>query len=237
MAYPKSSKPKKMNTVLLVVVSLMVILFGVGQFFARAPITSTNPPAGNASSTPTSEATQIVNYAPGAPASSTPVARGSCWTSSIAAPYRADAWRCAVGNGIQDPCFQIGGSTSTLLCGMDPADPEATSSFVLSLTKPLPAPETISTSAAGNWAWLVKLQDGTICSPFEGTRPFDNAGDVAEYGCAPQTPGGSAWNIFGDLNSSSSVWTAKIGMLSASTSTFPPPLVASSVVPVATVWQ
>jgi hypothetical protein len=43
--------------------------------------------------------------------------------------------------------------------------------------------------------------------------------------------------IFGDLNNSSSIWTAEIGTLSTSTKIFPPVLVASSSVPVASVWQ
>jgi hypothetical protein len=223
-------KPKAQK-VTVIIVFLLVILFGVGQFFARAPLTNTSSQEGNAPTGP--QPTQVVRYTPPVPASSMPVVQGSCWTSSIAAPYRADAWRCTTG----DPCFQIGGSTSTLLCGMNPAKLAATSSFVLSLTKPLPVPDIISPSPSGNWGWLVKLQNGMLCSPFQGTRPFDAAGDVAEYSCAPQSPGGQEWDIFGDLNASSSPWMAEIGTLSTSTSTFPPLIVASSVVPVVEVWQ
>lgn len=221
-------KPRAQK-ITVIVVFILVILFGVGQFFARAPISNTsNAPTGP-------QATLIIHYVPPIPASSTPVAKGSCWTNSIAAPYRIDAWRCAVGNGIQDPCFQIEGSTSTLFCGMDPANLAATSSFVLALVEPLPAPESPQV-ATGNWAWLVELQDGTVCSPFTGTMPFAADHEVAEYGCAPRYQGDDRM-IFGDLNVSSSVWTAEVGTLSASTSTFPPPIVASSVVPVAEVWQ
>jgi hypothetical protein len=223
-------KPKAQK-ITVIIVFLLVLVFGVGQFFARAPISNPGQPANGP--TPT----EIIPYVALAPASSTPMFSGSCWTNSIAAPYRPDAWRCAVGNGIQDPCFQIDGSTSTLLCGANPAESAATSSFVLSLTKPLPFMESSVPPAPANWAWLVELQDGTLCSPFTGTLPFAADGEVAEYGCAPQTSGGPAWNIFGDLNASSTVWTAKIGMFSASTSTFPPPIIASSVVPVAAVWQ
>lgn len=223
-------KPRAQK-ITVIIVFLLVLLFGVGQFFARAPISDTNPQTNGP------PPTQVITYVPPAPASSTPIAKGSCWTSSIATPYRADAWRCTVGNAIQDPCFEIGGSTSTLLCGMNPGNPVSTSSFVLALTKPLPAPESSQSAALSNWAWLVELQDGTICSPFTGARPFASDGEVAEYGCAPQYPGGPEWDIFGDLDASSSVWTAKIGTFSVSTSTFPPPIVASSVVPVAEVWQ
>ena len=224
-------KPRAQK-ITVIIVFLLVLLFGVGQFFARAPISDVNQ-QGN---TQTAQATQVVHYAPPTPPASMLVVRGSCWTNSIAAPFRTDAWRCAVGNGIQDPYFQINGSTSTLLCGVNPADPVATSSFVLSLTKPLPRIESPQATPPVSWAWLVELQDGTICSPFTGTLPFAADKEVAEYGCAPQYQGDDRM-IFGDLNVSSSVWMAEVGTLSASTSTFPPSIVASSVVPVATVWQ
>ncbi len=145
-----------------------------------------------------------------------------------------DAWRCAVGNGIEDPCFSISGSTSTVLCGANPANSAATSSFVLTLQKPLPKPNPPAVPPL-NWAWLVKLTDGTVCSPFTGTLPLAD-GQAAEYGCAPRYRGEDRM-IFGDLNASSSVWTAEVGTISSSTSTFPPPIIASSVIPVATVWQ
>jgi len=226
-------KPRAQK-ITVIIVFLLVLLFGVGQFFARSPI-NTNPSADNSPTEP--PATEVVQYVPGVPASSTPVVQGSCWTNSIAAQFRADAWRCAVGNGIQDPCFQIGGSTSTLLCGFNPKISDSSSTFILSLTKPLPPPQVVPSSTPSNMTWLVELQDGTLCSRFTGTLPIAADGEAAEYGCAPQIPGGPAWDIFGDLNASSGLWTAEIGMLSASTSTFPPPMTASSVVPVATVWQ
>lgn len=227
-------KPRAQK-ITVIIVFFLVLLFGVGQFFARAPISGVNPSVTNAPAE--AQATQVTRYTPPEPASSTPVARGSCWTNSIAAPYRADAWRCAVGNGIQDPCFEINGSTSTLLCGINPEDPASSSTFVLSLTKPLPPPEAVSPEAPSGMAWLIKLQDGTLCTPFTGTLPPVMEGEnTANYDCAPG-PLGAETVIFGSLNSSTSVWTADIGSLSMATSTFPPAIVASSVVPVAAVWQ
>lgn len=230
--------------VVLVVVVFLVLVFGVGQFFSFSNISGKSSNSANNSTTatgtenaaPASQPTQVVRYAPGIPAKSTRLLSGSCWTSSIAAPYRSDAWRCTVGNNIQDPCFQMGDSTSSLLCGMNPSKPNSTSSFILSLTKPLPAPEQLPTDAPSNWAWLVKLQDGTVCSPFTGTLPFAASGETGSYGCAPRYKGDDRM-IFDDLNTSSSVWTAEVGTLSASTSTFPPPIIASSTIPILTVWQ
>jgi hypothetical protein len=226
-------KPRAQK-ITVIIVFLLVILFGVGQFFARAPISNGNSSTANAPLTP--QATQVVHYIPPIPASSAPVVQGSCWTSSIAAPFRPDAWRCAIGNGIQDPCFQIEGSTSTLLCGIDPNNSTSSKTFVLSLTKPLPSNANSVSPPGADWAWLVELRDGTLCSPFTGTFPSAQSGEIAIYGCAPRYKGDDRM-IFGNFNTSSDLWTAEVGTLSASTSTFPPPMVSSSTVPVATVWQ
>ncbi len=219
----------------MVAVLCLVILFGVGRFFISP---ATNIPVSGPGGTAQSNLspTQVIVYIPETPASSTPVVSGSCWTSSIAAPFRADAWRCTVGNSINDPCFEIPGSKN-LLCGANPSAPTTTtSSFVLKLTKPLPAPETLQGPIPPNWAWLVQLSDGTPCSPFTGTLPIAQGDISANYGCAPQAPGGEGVLIFGDLNTSSSVWTADVGTLSVSTSSLPT-VVNEKVIPVARVWQ
>jgi hypothetical protein len=225
---------KKTNKFVLIVVLVLVIAFGVGQFFAFSNSPGMNS---NVSSTTVAPTTQVVVYVPPALVSSTPTEKGSCWTNSIAAPYRADAWRCAIGNGIQDPCFQINGSTSTLLCGVDPARTNNSSSFALKLTKPLPSAQTMSSSTNADAVWLIELQDGTLCSPFEGTLPpVTDGGQTANYDCAPG-PMGKETVIFGSLNNSSSLWTADVGALSTSTKIFPPIIVASSSVPVKIVWE
>lgn len=229
----------KTNKIIVVVVLALVVLFGVGQFFANP--SAINPSTSNqttSTSTQTGQipsATQIIAYAPATPASSTPVENGSCWTNSIAAPFRTDAWRCTVGNSISDPCFQLPNSTSSLLCNVNPTVSNSTSTFVLHLTKPLPAPDVPPGMVPSNWAWLVQLQDGTLCTPFTGTLPITATGDAASYGCAPG-PLGTDVMIFNGLNTSSSVWTAEIGTIAESTSSLPT-IASSSTVPVETVWQ
>jgi hypothetical protein len=234
----KSNKMKGSNKAILVVVLALIILFGVGQFFAGSTPSQVNSsPTSTASSTPTTPsapATQVVAYVPPQPASSTPVKQGSCWTNSIAAPFRADAWRCTVKNSISDPCFQIPNS-SNLLCGINPTIENSTSTFVLKLTQALPAAEPVQGVPPSNWAWLVQLSDGTLCTPFTGTLPFTATGQSANYGCAPGALGDDLL-IFGDLDNSSTVWTANIGTLSESTSSLPT-IAASSTVSVATIWQ
>lgn len=229
----------KTNKIIVVVVLVLVVLFGVGQFFAfGTPPSSTQDQTSSTSTAtaPAVPATQVIAYTAEQPPSSTPTESGSCWTGSIAAPFRADAWRCTVGNNISDPCFEIDGSTTTLLCNVNPTDPASTSTFVLALTKPLPTPEVPPAgSAPSDWAWLVQLADGTLCTPFTGTLPITATGEAANYGCAPG-PLGNDLMIFGGLDSSSSVWTAEVGTI-AETSSSLPSIVSSTTVPVETVWQ
>ena len=232
---------KKTNKIIVIVVFVLVVIFGVGQFFSSFNPSTINPSAGNQSNSTSSQsvavtpATQVVAYVPAAPATSTPVEKGSCWTNSIAAPFRTDAWRCTVGNGISDPCFQIPGSTSTLLCDVNPTVENSTSTFVLKLTQSLPASQVPPGLPPNNWAWRVQLADGTLCAPFTGTLPITATGEVANYGCAPG-PLGKDINIFGDLNTSSSAWTANVGTLSEASSGMPT-ITSSSTVLVTTVWQ
>ncbi len=232
---------KNANKIIVIVIFAIVILFGIGQFFAFAPSSVTSVPqnaatgTGSAPAQASPAATRVIAYVPPIPASSTAVENGSCWTNSIAAPFRSDAWRCAVGNGISDPCFTLSGSTGTLLCNVDPVDPASTSTFVLKLTKPLPQAQTPQGLPPSNWAWLVELSDGTLCSPFTGTLPFAATGQVANYGCAPG-PLGKDVMIFDGLNNSSSIWTAEIGTLSPSKSG-PPAIISSSTVTLSAVWQ
>lgn len=228
---------KKKNTAILIIVILLVVMFGIGEFFAfGTPRNSVTPPP---SSAPTSQAivTHVVAFSPSVPAGAQPVS-GSCWTNSIAAPYRTDAWRCTVGNAIQDPCFEVASSTD-LLCDPNPAVPDSTSSVVLKLSSALPTPETIPGGVPSTWAWLVQLADGTLCSPFTGTLPPVTLNDqTAGYSCAPG-PLGNNLVIFGDLNNSSSEWSALVGDIAAAHTTSGPPVFvdASATVPVAAVWQ
>lgn len=227
------------NKIIIVVALALVVLFGIGQFFANPAAinqAAQNETTSTSSQTaPATPATQIIAYTAIPPASSTPVESGSCWTNSIAAPFRSDAWRCTVGNNISDPCFQMPNSTSTLLCGINPTVLDSTSTFVLKLTQPLPQSQPMQGLPRAEQVWLIQLLDGTLCTPFEGTRPFTASGDSANYACAPG-PLGKDVLIFGDLNASTSVWTANIGTLSTPTSSLPT-IVTSSTVPVATVWQ
>ena len=228
--------------ILIGIVLVLVLVFGIGQFFAFNQNASNNSAAQNGQggsngqqNSPNSgqPTTQVVVYEAQVAASSTPVEKGSCFVSSIAAPYRPDAWRCAVGNAISDPCFTL--SSSTLACGVNPASTDISRQFVLQLVKPLPKPDVPAGKPPADWAWTVELADGGVCTPFTGTRPFSATGEAGTYSCS----GGQAGEtmIFGDLIASSTTWTAEVGSLSTATSTFPPPVVNSTTMPIFAVWQ
>lgn len=129
-------------------------------------------------------------------------------------------------NQIFDPCFAAADGTS-VVCQPNPAidDPGVS----LNLAEPLPALTVIP--ASPNDAWLVQLADGTVCSPFTGTRAEVN-GKLTTYGCA--TPDGSGAVLLGDLVIGT-VWSAEKGILTVEQSG--PQLKQSEQLAVARVWQ
>ncbi len=209
-----------------IIIGIVLIIFAVGLVFLYA---STKQPNQSVSQI---KSTQVIKYVPSTVSSSIKKESGDCFSSSIAAPYRQDAYRCMVGNAISDPCFQIPGSKD-LLCGSDQVSANVTSTFLLSLIKDLPKFQ-IPSSIPANWAWRVQLSDGVICTPFTGTRPFTATGDVAIYAC---NGGANESMIFGDLNNTNPLWTAKVGSLSNSPNIFPPVITHSEIISVDKVWQ
>jgi hypothetical protein len=227
----KTTAKKGWAVAVVVFMIVMMVLFAAGGVLSSF--------SNQSSSTQTAQPTQVIPYVPNVSASGTAVKSGSCWTNSIAAPYRADAWRCMVGNEIYDPCFEILTNTSTknLLCGVNPnpINRAATSTFTLQLAKSLPTRGAMPSSTPSNWAWAVMLADGTYCTPLTGTFPFAATGEAAHYSCASKNP--AEEYIFDDLNNANAVWTAAVGTLSKSTSTYPPAIESLQNIPVETVWQ
>ena len=231
----KSSKTKNGLVVAVVIFMIfMMILFAAGGIFSSL---SRPSPAVQDAGQSTNQPTKVISYIPDTPTIGMTAKSGSCWVNSVAAPYRADAWRCAVGNEISDPCFEVPNQNGAkeLICGRDQENSNATSTFMLKLIKPLPVPGAVPDPVPSNWAWAVMLADGTYCTPFTGTRPFAATGEAAIYACASKNP--AEEYIFGDLNNDRPVWTAAVGTLSKSTSTYPPAIESLQNISVRTVWQ
>lgn len=159
---------------------------------------------------------------------------GTCWENSIAAPYRSDAWRCMTGNSLSDPCFTIA-TTNAVLCNPDPSGLLSTKPYVLNLTAPLPGPDPDIPTDPQTSGWLIQLSDGTVCTPFTGTRSIMNDGTVTTYGCNNPSEG----TVFGDLvDNGSGTWTATVGTSSVPKSPNDSPIILTSKqVAVKTVWQ
>lgn len=122
--------------------------------------------------------TQVIEFKP--TLTLKPTKTGYCWTESLKTS-RPDAWRCMIGNEIQDPCF---GTTqeNIVVCGVNPEKNDL--GFALRLTKPLPKlAKAVAQQNINSKAWFIKLIDGTTCSPFTGTLPQVN-GEPILYSCS-----------------------------------------------------
>jgi hypothetical protein len=93
------------------------------------------------------------------------VARGSCWTMSVAAPA-PDAYRCFAGNTILDPCFAPTGQAAPteVACLAAPWS----NAEMLTLTAPLPK---INPADASVRPWALELGNGVRCVASTGTVP------------------------------------------------------------------
>jgi hypothetical protein len=107
------------------------------------------------------------------------IATGSCWTSSIAAPGSASAFRCIAGNRIYDPCF----------APPHPAKPLQ----VACLAAPWARAEVLrvprlprTTPIDGGRPWALVLRNGARCVAATGTVP-QIRGVSLGYSCAGGT--------------------------------------------------
>ena len=127
--------------------------------------------------------------------------QGKCTGSSVAQPFREDAFRCIIGKLVYDPCFTVT-QKGFVYCqvGID----ESTG-FLMKLTTVLPKPS-LPTEKLTNWAWFVKLKDGTTCSPFTGAK-LTVQDKTANYGCKSNVKDEQIV-LMGDLTVGT-VWTAE----------------------------
>jgi hypothetical protein len=143
--------------------ALVLVLLAPATLSVAAPVTET----------------RVVDFQPEIPPG-TPIA-GNCWTTSIAT-NRPDVYRCMRGNQIFDPCFSSN-TANVVVCDPNPALRKP--GFAMRLTKRLP---TAAPPPGPVTPWMVQLDDGTICTPFTGTRETI-AQHIIAYGCTK--PGGA----------------------------------------------
>jgi hypothetical protein len=105
---------------------------------------------------------------------------GSCWEGSLADP-RKDAWRCFIGNSINDPCFSDSHVRTWVACPAD-GTPFGTTVLRLNLTKPLPRSLANRGSPGEGDPWAIRLPGGKVCTFLTGAT-FAFHGKRVNYGC------------------------------------------------------
>jgi len=81
-------------------------------------------------------------------------------------------------NMIYDPCFEVAGQSSRVVCGANPVKHE--NGFTLALTQPLPSRPPFN---AAPQPWLIELADGAICEAATGTMAVIG-GEPVRYPCS-----------------------------------------------------
>ena len=129
--------------------------------------------AGCGFTTPTTvgPSTKVITLQPGH-FNVTSTVSGDCWTTSIASS-RKDAFRCMVGNEINDPCF-----VQNKLAVLCPNDLPSRNATLINLTAPLPAALPGSAAPAQGSIWQMKLAAGNLCGVSTGAGIADYP-----YGC------------------------------------------------------
>ncbi|MDB5076975.1 MAG: hypothetical protein JWO42_3154, partial [Chloroflexi bacterium] len=154
-----------------IIASIVVLCSGMALASGRV-----SAQGGNAGAMSVVPATKVIVFHPAGTTKSS--VKGNCDMSESAALDRADAWRCAAGNIIYDPCFSAKAHATTVICDATPLKPVG---ITLTLSKPLPT----HLPAHGRQVWFLKLGDGTICSFLTGATGAVS-GQRLNYGCTNQ---------------------------------------------------
>lgn len=140
--------------------------------------------------------------ASGAPAIRvTKTVRGPCFSGSDATD-RDDAWRCASGNFLYDPCFSSDKAKGIVLC---PAAAWARSGIEIKLTKPLPQKyRDKHKPSTSMMPWTIETKLGSKCAIDTGaTWVFHDL--RANYGCRSDE-----W-LYGSPDRKHEPWTIHAG--------------------------
>jgi hypothetical protein len=180
---------------------VVVVLALVGGCSNRGTRRSAEPSPTTATTTRLSGRTEVAVYAPwesgdrlvGVMVSGQQA--GTCFTASIAASGRADAWRCSVGNEIRDPCF-ADASGDQVAC---PDLPNLIRALVIRPSQPLD-PAAANPANPDATPWMLQLTTGSNCGFLTGASEVV-AGQRLNYSCADGS------SLYGMPDRSSGQWT------------------------------
>jgi hypothetical protein len=191
---------------LLAATALLVTACGSGGTKTVTQTVSAPPAAGTLATTTTTAAaaTEVRIFTPVSPSATpmikiTKTADGRCWEGSLVAPRR-EAWRCFLGNYIEDPCFTAG--YEDVICPT--GGPWTGEGVEIRLSEPVSSipkanesqqPESIN-------PWALELTDGKRCIFASGaTSVVDSLRQ--NYLCPPL---GTIW-LYGSPKRETAPWT------------------------------
>jgi hypothetical protein len=137
------------------------ILLGAFSFMLAASLTINGAAAEEVVAAPSTGRTEVIAFNPAVP--NTPPRDGDCWVRSIALP-RAGAWRCTIGNAIQDPCLTTPEASNVVICGANPAT--SAPGFLVRLSKPLPAVPAATPPPPSPWMVELAIGQGQVPGPY-----------------------------------------------------------------------
>jgi len=201
---------------ILVAIALFVAGCGSGSGKTVTQTVSAPPPASRtAATTPTTAtaATESRIFTPvslsGTPTIKiTKTADGRCWEGSLVAPRR-EAWRCFLGNDIEDPCFTAG--YEDVICPT--GGPWTGEGIEIRLSEPVSsAPNTNESQQPESVnPWALELTDGKRCILASGaTSVVDSLRQ--NYLCLPL----GSLSLYGSPKRETTPWTIYSGTASAS---------------------
>ncbi|HEY8598198.1 MAG TPA: hypothetical protein VIL85_07190 [Thermomicrobiales bacterium] len=126
---------------------------------------------------------------------------GYCIAGSESLPGRPDAWRCATGGRILDPCFvSATPDTAPLACAISPWSAEVT---LLALTASLPRDRANAKFDVAHAPWAFQLASGVRCQAISGStgmivgmQVHATCSDGSQIVGMPDRSGGSSWRFY-----------------------------------------
>jgi hypothetical protein len=200
---------------ILAATALLVTACGSGSSKTVTQTVSAPPAAGTTTTTTTTAAaaTEVRIFTPVSPSGAptikiTKTADGRCWEGSLVAPRR-EAWRCFLGNYIEDPCFTAGYEDVVCPTG----GPWTGEGVEIRLSEPVSSvpnanesqqPESIN-------PWALELTDGKRCIFASGASGVVDS-LRQNYLCLPL----GTLSLYGSPKRETGPWTIYSGMVIAS---------------------
>ncbi len=199
------------STQFLAATALLVAACGGGRTKTITQTVSALPASTTA--TTAAAATEVRIFTPVSPSGAptikiTKTADGRCWEGSLVAPRR-EAWRCFLGNYIEDPCFTAGYEDVVCPTG----GPWTGEGVEIRLSEPVTSVASANESQQPESInpWALELADGKRCIFASGASSFVDS-LRQNYLCLPL----GTFSLYGSPKRETTPWTIYSGTTNAS---------------------